>query len=76
MLIKSWLRRVVLLYDSVTNLPSASSPILLDQGFSNCGSEGQNGSPKKICGLSVRDQDKRWAPRVICDYCRRILEAG
>ena len=22
----------------------------------------------------VGDQDKRWAPHVICDYCRRTLE--
>ena len=26
--------------------------------------------------MLVGDQDKRWAPRVIFDYCRRILEAG
>ena len=24
--------------------------------------------------MPVGDQDKRWAPHVICDYCRRILE--
>ena len=25
-------------------------------------------------GMPVGDQDKRWAPHVICDYCRRTLE--
>lgn len=25
-------------------------------------------------GIPVGDQDKRWAPHVICDYCRRTLE--
>ena len=25
-------------------------------------------------GMPVGDQDKRWAPHVICDYCRCILE--
>ena len=25
-------------------------------------------------GMSVGDQNKRWAPHVICDYCRRTLE--
>ena len=25
-------------------------------------------------GMPVGDQDKRWAPRVICKYCRRTLE--
>ena len=24
--------------------------------------------------MPVGDQDKRWAPHVICDYCRRTLE--
>ena len=24
--------------------------------------------------MPVDDQDKRWAPHVICDYCRRTLE--
>jgi hypothetical protein len=26
-------------------------------------------------GMPVGDQDKHWAPHVICDYCRRTLEA-
>ena len=25
-------------------------------------------------GMPVGDQDKRWAPHVICQYCRRTLE--
>ena len=25
-------------------------------------------------GMPVGDQDKRWAPHVICDYCRSTLE--
>ena len=25
-------------------------------------------------GMPVGDQDKRWAPHVICEYCRRTLE--
>ena len=25
-------------------------------------------------GMPVGDQDKRWAPHVICDYCRHTLE--
>ena len=25
-------------------------------------------------GMPVGDQNKRWAPHVICDYCRRTLE--
>ena len=25
-------------------------------------------------GMPVGDQDKQWAPHVICDYCRRTLE--
>ena len=25
-------------------------------------------------GMAIGDQDKHWAPHVICDYCRRTLE--
>ena len=25
-------------------------------------------------GMPVGDQDKRWAPHVICEYCRRTLD--
>ena len=25
-------------------------------------------------GMPVGDQDKQWAPHVVCDYCRRTLE--
>ena len=25
-------------------------------------------------GMPVGDQDKRWAPHVMCEYCRRTLE--
>jgi hypothetical protein len=30
---------------------------------------------KAYFGMPVGDQDKHWSPHVICDYCRRTLEA-